>query len=120
MPGDGEPVPAGPGDVAVVRGTAPHTVADDPRTPPQYLITRVEYCAPADGGPVDIVLAPRTCGPRPDLRSSAGGAVQLAAMRSRPFEASSLAGTDGSGPVGTSNWAMVACSGSRSGSPPGW
>ena len=66
VPGEGEPVPLGPGDVAVVRGPAPHTVADDPGTRPQYLITRAEYCATADGSPADITLAPRTCGPNPD------------------------------------------------------
>ena len=35
VPGVGEPVRLDRGDVAVIRGPDPYTVADDPATPPQ-------------------------------------------------------------------------------------
>ncbi len=38
MPGDAEPVRLRAGDVAVVRGPDPYTVADDPATPPQAVV----------------------------------------------------------------------------------
>ncbi|WP_306664864.1 AraC family transcriptional regulator [Streptomyces sp. Rer75] len=44
VPPDGEPVPVGPGDIAIIRGRAPYTVADDPATPPQAVITSTDYC----------------------------------------------------------------------------
>lgn len=37
------------GDVALVRGPAPYTVADDPQTPPQVLIQPGEVCMTPDG-----------------------------------------------------------------------
>lgn len=42
------PAEIGPGDVALVKG--PYTVADDPGTRPQYLVTRDDYCTQIDGG----------------------------------------------------------------------
>ncbi|QKW05487.1 AraC family transcriptional regulator [Streptomyces sp. NA04227] len=50
VPADGEPVPVGTGDIAVIRGRAPYTVADDPATPPQVVINSADYCARSDEG----------------------------------------------------------------------
>ena len=49
MPDDDEPVPLGPGDVAVTRGPDPFTFADDPATPPQVVIHPGEHCTTPDG-----------------------------------------------------------------------
>jgi len=49
VPGAGEPRRLGPGDVAVVRGPDPYTVADSPDTPPQAWILPGEECRTADG-----------------------------------------------------------------------
>ncbi|WP_055600001.1 AraC family transcriptional regulator [Streptomyces aureus] len=60
VPADGEPVSVGAGDIAVVRGRTPYTVADDPATPPQVVIDSTEYClrgpagGEADGGESDV------------------------------------------------------------------
>lgn len=37
VPAEGEPVPVGTGDIALIRGRVPYMVADDPATPPQAL-----------------------------------------------------------------------------------
>ena len=37
------------GDVAVVRGPAPYTVADEPDRPPQAIILPTQECVPAPG-----------------------------------------------------------------------
>ncbi|MFI6430338.1 AraC family transcriptional regulator [Rhodococcus oryzae] len=63
-PADGEPIEVGSGDVAVLRGPAPYTVADDPALPPQRVITSADFCARTAravlaGRPA---LHPRTCG----------------------------------------------------------
>ncbi|GGW85833.1 hypothetical protein GCM10010320_79480 [Streptomyces caelestis] len=50
VPAEGEPVPVGVGDIAIIRGRAPYTVADDPATPPQVMINSVDYCTRADEG----------------------------------------------------------------------
>ncbi|MEX3099719.1 MULTISPECIES: AraC family transcriptional regulator [unclassified Streptomyces] len=56
-----EPVPIGVGDIAVVRGDAPYTVADDPATAPSLVVTGADYCAGAEG--VERAAGPaRTCG----------------------------------------------------------
>lgn len=65
LPGD-TPDHSGPlwlraGDVAVVRGPAPFTVADGPATPPGHVVTTAGFCAPGAR-----TLAARTCGERPD------------------------------------------------------
>ncbi|MEU3522411.1 AraC family transcriptional regulator [Streptomyces sp. NPDC038707] len=45
VPADGEPVPVRTGDIAVIRGRAPYTVADDPATPPpRTVIDSADYC----------------------------------------------------------------------------
>ena len=49
MPDDGRPVPVRPGDVAVMRGPAPYTFADDPATPPQVTIHPGGRCRTPDG-----------------------------------------------------------------------
>src|SRR5687767_8052181 len=47
---DGEPAVAlGAGDVAVVRGPEPYTVADDPATRPQAVIHPGQRCTTPDG-----------------------------------------------------------------------
>ncbi|WP_425547458.1 AraC family transcriptional regulator [Actinomadura vinacea] len=64
--GAGEPVRLRPGDVAVARGPAPFTVADDPATRPGYAVTDADYCARADGTEAgeEIVRDVRTCAVR--------------------------------------------------------
>ncbi|RSM86612.1 AraC family transcriptional regulator [Kibdelosporangium aridum] len=37
-----QPVALGTGEVAIIKG--PYTIADDPRTPPQYLVKSEDYC----------------------------------------------------------------------------
>src|ERR687894_2145746 len=44
-----DPVRLGPGDVAIVRGPDPYTVADDPATPPQAIIHPGPTCTTPDG-----------------------------------------------------------------------
>ncbi|WP_220729798.1 AraC family transcriptional regulator [Streptomyces radicis] len=81
-PGDGEePFPLGPGDLAIVRGPAPFTVADDPATPPRRLVTTADHCEEAANGMA--ALGPRTCGTGPD-----GAAVLLSAGYERRGEVS--------------------------------
>ncbi|NIH65762.1 AraC family transcriptional regulator [Modestobacter marinus] len=45
------PVPAG--DVVLLRGPEPYTVADDPATPPQVRVGPGQVCTPVDGAPGD-------------------------------------------------------------------
>ncbi|MFE9724229.1 cupin domain-containing protein [Streptomyces sp. NPDC005794] len=63
-PAGGEPTAVGPGDIAVLRGPAPYTVADDPAFPPQRVITGADYCARTARAVRDGELTPdaRTCG----------------------------------------------------------
>ncbi|GMQ97812.1 MAG: AraC family transcriptional regulator [Acidimicrobiia bacterium] len=49
IPQAGDAVRLGPGDVAVVRGPDPYTVADDPATPPQVVIHPGQICTTVDG-----------------------------------------------------------------------
>ncbi len=49
VPERGEPVAIGVGDIAVVRGDAPYTVADDPATAPAHVVTSADYCPTAAG-----------------------------------------------------------------------
>jgi len=46
VPGAGDPVRLGAGDVAVVRLPQPYVVADDPHTPPQVVIDADQACRP--------------------------------------------------------------------------
>lgn len=52
-----EPMRLQPGEIAVVRGDVPYTVADDPATAPAHVVTSADYCPGGEG------LEPaRTCG----------------------------------------------------------
>ncbi|GMR02669.1 MAG: AraC family transcriptional regulator [Acidimicrobiia bacterium] len=49
VPETGDAVRLDPGDVAVVRGPDPYTVADDPGTPPQVVVHPGQRCTTIDG-----------------------------------------------------------------------
>lgn len=67
-PEDGGPVPLRPGDIALMRGPDPYTVADDPDTPPQMVVHEDQRCESADGTDVHFMadLGVRTWGNAPD------------------------------------------------------
>ena len=44
-----EPQLLGPGDLAIIRGPLPYTVADDPRSPPQVIIHPDQHCTSLSG-----------------------------------------------------------------------
>jgi AraC-like DNA-binding protein len=62
-PADAAPVELAAGDIALVRWTGPHTIADDPATPPQVVLRGGKKYVPG-GEPVaaERRLAPRTYG----------------------------------------------------------
>ncbi|TDD72341.1 AraC family transcriptional regulator [Jiangella aurantiaca] len=62
LPPDGDPVRVGAGDVAVVRGPEPFTVAVDPAARPEDAIKLADYCAWS----VRAGAAGRTCDPGAD------------------------------------------------------
>ncbi|MGP3934506.1 AraC family transcriptional regulator [Nonomuraea sp. KM88] len=70
----GAPARLRPGEVAVVRGPEPYTVADCPGTEPQVVIHPGQHCATPDGRPLagTMDLGVRTWGNDPD-----GGTVML-------------------------------------------
>jgi AraC-like DNA-binding protein len=74
LPDDGEPEALGSGDVAVVRGPSPYTVADDPGTTPDIVIHPGQRCETLDGRPLvqAMDLGVRTWGNAAD-----GGTVML-------------------------------------------
>jgi len=74
VPDGAPPVRLRPGDVAVVRGPEPYTVADDPATPPRILIQPGQLSTTPAGEELcdDMDLGVRTWGERPD-----GSAVLL-------------------------------------------
>ncbi|GAA3617856.1 AraC family transcriptional regulator [Nonomuraea rosea] len=87
VPAAGPPVPLGTGDVAVVRGPEPFTVADDPAlandAPPRHVVTAADYCDPAA-----VPLAARTCGARQDGAALLlGGAYDGAGVTERLLRA---------------------------------
>lgn len=49
VPGTGDATRLGAGDVAIIRGPEPYTVADNPATPPQIVIHPGQHCATPDG-----------------------------------------------------------------------
>jgi AraC-like DNA-binding protein len=68
LPDAGDPVRLGPGDVAVLRGPEPYTVADDPATPPQAVIHPGQRCTTPEGDELAEMtdLGVRTWGNSPD------------------------------------------------------
>lgn len=66
--GDDPPALIRPGDVAIIRGPAPYTVADDPSTAPQMIVHPDGRCASLDGSDLadELRLGTRTYGDRPD------------------------------------------------------
>jgi AraC-like DNA-binding protein len=83
LPDGGEPVRLRPGDVAVVRGPDPYTVADTPTTPPQVVIHPGERCTTPDGEDLHLAmdLGVRTWGTSLD-----GGSVMLVGTYLLPNE----------------------------------
>ncbi|GLY74241.1 AraC family transcriptional regulator [Actinoallomurus iriomotensis] len=76
VPDDDAAVRLGPGDVAVIRGPHPYTVADDPATPPRVVIHPGQRCATPEGESLSAAMALglRTWGDRTD---DAAGATEL-------------------------------------------
>jgi AraC-like DNA-binding protein len=68
MPDEGHRLHLRPGDVLVVRGPDPYTVADDPSTPPQVVIHPGEKCMTLDGRSLteEMTLGMRSWGTNPD------------------------------------------------------
>ncbi|WP_336208625.1 AraC family transcriptional regulator [Nonomuraea sp. LPB2021202275-12-8] len=68
VPDQGRDVRMNPGDVAIVRGPEPYTVADDPATPPQVIIHPGQRCTTLDGESLyqAMDLGVRTWGNDPD------------------------------------------------------
>jgi AraC-like DNA-binding protein len=56
QPDEAAPIRLGPGDVAVIRGPDPYTVADDPATPPQILIHPGQRCTTLHGDDLSEVM----------------------------------------------------------------
>lgn len=65
---DGTTSRVGPGDIALIRGPDPYTVADDPATPPQAVIFPGQRCGTPDGAelPQAMDLGVRTWGNDPN------------------------------------------------------
>jgi AraC-like DNA-binding protein len=67
MRASGAPTRVEPGDVAVVSGTTPYTIADDPATPAQIVIHPGQRCESVDGTEMTLTdLGVRTWGAGPD------------------------------------------------------
>ena len=68
VPDDGEPERVGAGDVAIMRGPDPYTVADDPATPPQVVIHPGQRCTTPEGEELTRMadLGVRTWGNSPE------------------------------------------------------
>jgi AraC-like DNA-binding protein len=68
VPADGKSLRLGRGDVAIIRGPDPYTIADDPATPPQVIVHPGQRCTTPDGGEVSEMkdLGVRTWGNSPE------------------------------------------------------
>ena len=68
VPGSEPPVPLRPGDIAVVRGPAPYTVADAPGTPPRIVIRPGQVSTTPQGEELceEMDLGVRTWGDAPE------------------------------------------------------
>ncbi|MCK9903442.1 AraC family transcriptional regulator [Parafrankia colletiae] len=68
LPDGGAPVRLGPGDVAIIRGPAPYTVADAPSTAPRIVIHPGQRCTDLAGNSLAAAmdLGVRTWGDSPD------------------------------------------------------
>ncbi|MFE3317485.1 AraC family transcriptional regulator [Nocardia sp. NPDC059195] len=77
VPDSGDPVHVYPGDVAIVTGSSPHTVADSKTTAPAIEVRGSDQCVTSDGIDVSdaIRLDLRTCGERYE-----GSAVLITGM----------------------------------------
>jgi AraC-like DNA-binding protein len=75
VPDRGDAVRLRPGDVAIVRGPDPYTVADDPATPPQVVIHPGQRCTTPDGE--DLTQAMEWLGVRTWGNSPDGSAMML-------------------------------------------
>jgi AraC-like DNA-binding protein len=64
VPGSGEPTLLRPGDVAIVLGPEPYTMADEPATPPQVVVHPGQRCTAPDGHELKMIgeLGVRTWG----------------------------------------------------------
>jgi AraC-like DNA-binding protein len=73
VPDDEAAVRLRPGDVAVIRGPDPYTVADHPATPPRVVIHPGQRCATPEGEPLSAAMALglRTWGDRTDDEAGA-------------------------------------------------
>lgn len=82
LPDGGEPVMVAPGDVAVVRGPVPYTVADSPDTPVQVIVDEEQRCSLEGGADVSqsMLLGVRTWG------EADGSAVMLSGTYQEPGE----------------------------------
>ena len=83
VPAAGGAVRLGPGDIAVTRGPAPFTFADDPATSPQVVIHPGQHCTGPDGEDLAqaMELGVRTWGNDPD-----GSVVMLIGTYERSSE----------------------------------
>jgi AraC-like DNA-binding protein len=68
VPQGGERTVMRPGDVAIVLGPEPYTMADDPATPPQLVVHSGQHCTAPDGQELRTIgeLGVRTWGNAPD------------------------------------------------------
>ena len=74
LPDEGDAVRLRPGDIAIIRGPDPYTLADDPGTAPQVIIGPGQTCTTPDGEEVPLMqyMGIRTWG-----NSPAGSTVML-------------------------------------------
>jgi AraC-like DNA-binding protein len=83
---DGDERALHPGDVAIIKGPDPYTIADDPATPPQVVIHPGQRCTTPDGAELKLMkdLGVRTWGNSPDgLTAMLVGTYQMAGEISR-------------------------------------